>query len=112
MPIVFTFFAVTVSIGAILFAIAWLPTRNLTRRSRMWRFLLSSIAALAVAPTIVEFCGQECICPATYASLMLLAPDATRRSIGLAYGVLPLLTAAVIIFGMWSYYVERKRHVV
>jgi hypothetical protein len=109
MQIVFILFLWTVAVGAVLFAIAWLPTRKLARRSRIWRVLLSCIVALAITPTTIEFCGQWCIAPASFASLMLLAPDAVRRSIGLAYGVLPLVTFAAVVFCAWSYYVDRAR---
>src|SRR5262245_61545816 len=109
MPVVFILFLWSVSIGTVLFAIAWLPTRLLASRSRIWRLFLSSIAGLAAAPTVLEICGRHYICPATYACLMLLAPDSLRRSIGLAYGILPLVTVAALIFCVWSYFVERRR---
>jgi len=111
MPIVFMLFLWTVPIGAVLFAIAGLPARRSARLSRIWRGILSSIIAFAITPTTIEFCGQRCIAPASFASSMLLAPDAVRRSIGLAYGVFPLVTFAAVVFCIWSYYVERARKV-
>ena len=80
MSIVFVMFLWTVPIGAVLFAIAWLPTRGLTARSRIWRLVLSSIVGLAVTPTTLQICGRDYICPASFASLMVLAPDSLRRS--------------------------------
>jgi hypothetical protein len=109
MPIIFVLFIWTVLIGAILFAIAWLPTRRLAKRSRIWRLFLASIAGLAVGPTILDFCGRDYICPASFASLMLLAPDTLRRSTGLVFGILPVATVAALIFCIWSYYVEKRR---
>jgi hypothetical protein len=111
MPVVFIMFLWTVPMGAVLFAIAWLPTRQLASRSRTWRLFLSSVVGLSVAPTMLEFCGRNYICPAIYASLMLLAPDSPRRCVGLVHGILPLVTATALIFCVWSYHVERARKI-
>src|ERR1700733_9247041 len=108
MQILFGFFLPTMLIGAFLFLIVWLPTRRLKPHGRFWRFLLSGITAFAFAPTSMEFCGRYDIAPASFASLMILAPDPLRRSVGFVSGVLPLLAVSLAIFFVWSYYAERK----
>ena len=109
MPILFMAFLWTVPGGAVLFTIVWLLTRRLSSHVTIWRFVLSSITALAVTPTTMNFCGQDYIVPAAFASLMVFAPDATRRSLGLIHGVLPLLAFAATILLIWSYSVQRQR---
>jgi len=109
--IFFPAFLWTVPLGAVLFVIAWLPTRRLSHQSRPWRFLLSSIVALALTPTPLEVCGQQFLFPASNVSLMLLASDPLRRAMGMVYGILPLVTFASVVFCVWSYYVERARKV-
>jgi hypothetical protein len=106
----YMFFIYTVPIGAALFAIAWLPTRRLAVRSRIWRFMLASVAAVGITPTLANICGSDYIVPAVWISLALRSPDPLWRSTGLAYGILPLITFAAVIFCIWSYFLERGRH--
>jgi hypothetical protein len=73
--------------------------------------MLSSIVAFAVAPTTAMFCGVYCIAPASFISLMIFAPDASRRSIGFMAGVMPLVVFSLVLFSIWSYFRERIRHV-
>ena len=111
MPILFIEFFWTVLVGAVLFAIVWLLTRTSSGFLRIWRLMLSLIAALAVTPTIMNICGQDYIAPASLTAVMVFAPDAARCSIGLVHGVLPLLALASAVFFIWSYFVEKKSKV-
>jgi hypothetical protein len=102
----------TVPVGAALFMAVWLPTRGLTHRSRLLRFLLSGIVAASLTPAPLEVCGQQYIFPAAYVvSLMLFAQDPVGRAIGMVWAVLPLVTITAIVFCLWSYYAERSRNV-
>src|SRR5258707_2438167 len=108
MPIVFAFFLPTVVIGAVLFLIVWLLTRRRMAQRRLWRFLVSCLAAFAVAPTSAPCCGVYCIVPASFTSLMILAPDPVRRAMGFMAGHFSLVSGSLIIFSIWSYFAERK----
>jgi len=110
----FFLFLWTVPIGAVVFMVAWLPTRRLAHRSRVWRFLLSSIASLAVAPTGLEICGREAILPASCilyeAAFSLTSAVTDLVSFFYIHGAFPVVTLALVIFSCWSYYAERGRN--
>lgn len=110
MQIGYTFFAYTVPVAAVSMAITWLPTRRLARRSRFWRFLLATIAACGVAPTVANICGSEYIVPAVWVSLASRSGDPVYRWLGVSQGILPLVCFAAVVFCIWSYYAESTRH--
>ena len=102
----------TVLIGATVFTMAWLPTRLLVRRSRTWRFILSGVAALAIAPSVGNFCGSESVVPAAlflFMSLLEVTADLLARLTLFAQGAIPVAAIAMAVFFPWTYYVERHR---
>lgn len=108
MPIIFILFFWSAGAGLVLFTLLYLPARRRFGHSKIWRVTLSSIVALAVTPTTMNFCGRDYIAPASYASLQILAPDIARRSIGLLHGILPVLAASVAISFIWSYAAKKE----
>jgi hypothetical protein len=111
MPILFDAFLWTVPVGAGLFVVAWLLSRRFSGHITVKAVVLSSFAALALTPTVMNFCGQDYIAPASFTSLMIFAPDPARRSVGFIHGILPLLAFAAAAFFLWRCYVDRKRKV-
>jgi hypothetical protein len=102
----------SVPVGAVVFALAWLPSRRLTQRSKLWRITLSTVAALAVAPSVGDFCGSQTIVPAVLflaMSIFSASADLLTRLPVFARGALPVLILAAVIFYVWSYFETRRR---
>jgi hypothetical protein len=109
-PAIYTdFFRWTVPIGVALFAILWLPTQSLARRSRIWRMMLSGVVALTVTPTALNMCGEETVFPAAVVACGLVSRDSLMRKLCFVYGALPIIALTAFVFCVWSYYAEKKQ---
>ena len=111
--IFFPAFLWTVPIGAVLFIVAWLSVRQRASRSKTWRFVLSGIAALAVTPSVADFCGTQTVMPAVFFLAVSVLSESARLLDRLAFftlGALPVVMFAVVIFFVWNYFVEKRRN--
>lgn len=98
-------------VGAVVFTLAWLPSRRLVQRSRIWRFVLSSIAALSVAPSVGNFCGSDAVVPAVLflsMSVLGVSVDLLARLALFARGAIPVAAIEVAVFFPWTYYAQRN----
>jgi hypothetical protein len=75
--------------------------------------VLSSIAALAVAPSFGNFCGSQTVVPAVLflaMSVFSFSVDLVVRLSVFVRGALPVITLAAVIYFAWSHYLKKPSH--
>jgi hypothetical protein len=101
-------FLLVFGIGGAICAIVWLLARHHVGQSLKLRAFFCLLIGLTVAPTCIQILSSWVICPAVLV-LGALAFDGGKNSyLALLYGLLPILVAAGLVFGLWSLLVQHR----
>jgi hypothetical protein len=95
-------------IGGVACAVTWVITKRRLERSWKWRVIMSLLIGTTIAPTCVPVLGQISVGPAVVWAAILLSDGGKNSSLGLLYGVLPIVVASALVFLLWSFTIRRQ----